>query len=100
MLKLIFLLFAQPSFAACGCQCVDGIPKTLCQTIVEAQAQPRMCPPQLECPVLEDVNEGDPSEPLFFDAPSEQAHSCREVRIWDAEQAAYTGVRVCDVIIS
>ncbi len=100
MLKLIIMLVAQPHFAVCACQCVDGLPKTLCQTIAEAQAQPRMCPLQLRCPVVEETTESRPAELLFFDAPSEQAHSCREVRIWDAEQAAYTGVRVCDVITS
>lgn len=97
MLLLMFALFSHPQFAACGCHCVDGVPRTLCQSIEEARVQPRLCPAQMRCPVDEHHGEQDP---LYFDAPDEQAHSCREVRIWNPEQGAYAGVKICDVFIS
>ena len=101
MLILLIALVAQPHFAACGCQCVDGVPKTLCQTIVEAQQQPYMCSAQVKCPALkfpaDDQPAHDRQEQEYLDAPDEHAHSCREVRIWDQQRNVYTGVKVCDV---
>ena len=100
MLNLFLILLAQPQFVACGCQCIDGLPKTLCQTIEEAQLQPRMCPDAMRCPVYKTPPIAADTEPQFFDAPGDQAHSCREVRVWDQQRAAYTGVKVCDVFAS
>lgn len=100
MLNLLLFLLAQPQFVACGCHCVDGSAKTLCQTIEEAQLQPRMCPHALRCPNYEAPPVTADGEPQFFDAPVDQAHSCREVRVWDQQQAAYAGVKVCDVFAS
>ena len=85
------------ALAACGCHCVDGVPETLCQSIEEAMTQPRLCPAQMRCPV--DGQRGE-QEPQYFDAPGEQAHSCRQVRIWNPAQGAYAGVKICDVFIS
>jgi hypothetical protein len=100
MLNLLLILLAQPQFVACGCQCVAGVPKTLCQTVEEAQQRPRLCAEEIRCPVDEPPPVAVDAVPHFFDAPSDQAHTCREVRTWDQQQAAYTGVKVCDVYAS
>ena len=97
MLKLLWLFVAQPQFVDCGCLCVDGVGKTLCQSVAEAQQQPNMCPQDLVCPVPTEELRKESGSPLYYDSPAEHAHSCREVRIWDDKAAAYTGVKVCDV---
>ena len=96
MLKLLWLFVAQPHFVDCGCLCVDGMARTLCQSVAEAQRQPNMCPANLNCP-KPPAAEAAGEEPLYYDAPAEHAHNCREVRIWDESVDAYTGVKVCDV---
>ena len=96
MLKLIVFLIAQPLMADCGCMCVDGVAKTLCQSVTEAQQNPNVCPPAHRCPTVPD-GALPPAAPQYFDAPFENAHHCREVRVWDKNADAYTGVKVCDV---
>ncbi len=94
MLKLLWLLVAQPQFVDCGCLCVDGLARTLCQSVEEAQLQPNMCPAGFVCPP---PPLADQEAPVYYDAPADHAHNCREVRIWDEAAGAYTGVKVCDV---
>lgn len=94
MFKLLLLL-AHAQWAACGCLCVDGVPKTLCQSVEEARQQANLCPALKRCPAIDPPPDGETVE--TFDAPHEQAHSCREVRIWDNQAAAYTTVKICDV---
>jgi hypothetical protein len=96
MLKLIVLFVAQPLLADCGCMCVDGVAKTLCQTVSEARQNPNMCPPAHRCPV-DPHGAIPPAKQQYFDAPAEHAHHCREVRVWDKSADAYTGVKICDV---
>ena len=98
MLSLLFALVAQPHFVDCGCLCVDGVPRTLCRSIEEARAQANVCPARMRCPELDDADP--PDTPRYFDSPGEHAHNCREVRIWDMREEAYTGVKVCDVVAS
>ena len=94
MLKLIGLFVVQPQLVDCGCLCVDGLPRTLCQSVAEAQLQPDMCGADAHCPAPPPEDGG---APVYYDAPADQAHNCREVRIWDESAEAYTGVRICDV---
>jgi len=103
MWKLMWWMVAQAPFGTqfvdCGCLCVDGAATTVCQSVAEAQRQPNLCPPQLSCPAVPagGSGSGDDEHPIYYDAPSEDAHNCRDVRIWDESVAAYTGVKVCDV---
>jgi len=94
MLKLLWLFVVQPQFVDCGCLCVEGMPKTVCQSIEEAQRQTNLCPLDLRCP---SPPQADGDAPMRFDAPGEHARNCREVRVWDEAAGGYTGVRVCDV---
>ena len=100
MWKLLWWMLAQPQFGAhfvdCGCLCVEGVPKTVCQSLAEAQQQANVCAPNIRCPALPEEG-GATDEPQYYDAPDPHAHSCREVRIWDESAAAYTGVKICDV---
>ena len=105
MFKLVVLMLVQATgfpgvqpgselqLAECGCLCVDGVAKTLCQSVEEARRQPNACPAGQRCPAppTEDASPG------TYDPPVDGAHNCREVRIWDEAAADYTGVKVCDV---
>ncbi len=95
---LIALLLVHPQFVDCGCFCVEGVPKTLCQSIEEAQAGPAFCRPERRCPVPQSDGAAAPDQPRYLDAPSEQARNCREVRVWHSERAQFTGVYICDVL--
>ena len=66
MAWLVFALVAQAQFIQCGCLCVDGVPKTLCQTIEEARRQANVCPARTRCPPLEPGGADIP--PQYFDA--------------------------------
>jgi hypothetical protein len=81
-------------FASCGCLCVEGVPRTLCSTIAEAQANPALCPPDQRCPLPE--FSADPPQPV--EAPVVEAKDCRSVRVWDAAAKDYATVNVCDVV--
>lgn len=105
MLKLLCILVAQPYLVECGCRCVDGVPKSQCRSISEARRQPHACPRNIHCPLAEraqpdsdDRPQAPAGELLYFDAPGDPG--CREIRIWDPEQGAYTGVQVCDAFTS
>lgn len=103
MWKLLWWMVVQSQFGAqfvdCGCLCIEGMPKTVCQSVAEAQRQANICPPDLSCPAppKADAAGGDLYEPRYYDAPEDHAHNCREVRVWDDTVNAYTGVKVCDV---
>ena len=99
MLKLMWLFVAQSHFVDCGCMCVEGMPRTLCQSVAEARQQPNMCGEQVSCPApfMSDEKAPAAEAPIYYDAPAEHAQNCREVRVWDAAADAYAGVKVCDV---
>ena len=83
-----------PAAALCGCYCVDGVPRTLCSRMGEARegagycagVAPASCPAAL-----------DPLEPRLYDAPLEGAEDCRDARVWDADAAAYTTRKICEL---
>ncbi len=88
----------------CGCLCMEGTPRTLCTSVLEAQAQPDACGLKLSgswCPVdvpLDAPFDAEEATPTArFSPPFEDAVNCREVRIWDDAQNGYTAVKVCDV---
>lgn len=95
MLKLLLLFVAQPQFVDCGCLCMDGVGRTLCESVEEAQRQPNVCPRDVSCPVPPPSDEA--GLPQYYDAPTDHARNCREVRIWDEAVQMYTTVKVCDV---
>lgn len=84
----------------CGCMCVEGAHRTLCTSVLEAQAEPDACGLQLSrslCPVDVPVDAEGATPLTRYPPPVENAVNCREVRIWDDAQNGYTSVKVCDV---
>lgn len=84
----------------CGCLCVEGTPRTLCTSVLEAQAQPNACGLQLGgswCPVDASGDDEEATPITRYSPPVEDAVNCREVRIWDDARNGYTSVKVCDV---
>ncbi len=67
-------------YADCGCLCVDGVAKTLCQSVEEARRKPNVCPEGLHCPTLP-LAPSTTEPPGFYDPPADGAHNCREVRV-------------------
>ncbi len=94
---ILLLSVAPPAFAGCGCLCIEGTPRTLCTSILEAQLNPSLCGPTVlaVCPALP-TNEV--SERKQYDSPFVDGVDCREVRVWDPAEDGYTAVKVCDVL--
>ena len=72
---------------------MEGVPRTLCTSVEDAQAEPGLCG-QRHCPDYVATEEGG----RRYVAPSAFADNCRDVRVWDRGQGRYTGVKVCDVL--
>jgi len=85
----------QLAFSQCGCLCIEGVPKTLCTTVEEAQAKPGLCGQQ-HCPeyVAAEVHENSRTRYL---SPNSFADNCRDVRVFDPSVSGYMGIKVCDV---
>jgi len=81
--------------ASCSCQCVDGVPHTLCNSIEEARANPYACgsgPARIACP-LSPAPDGAPSQ---YPAPA-GAGNCHSVRLWDPRSMEYSvTAKVCE----
>jgi hypothetical protein len=87
---------AVPASATCSCQCVEGVARTACTSVEEAQADPSACgsgPQKVACEV----------PPLSTDAPlryvsPEGAVDCRSARLWDPRSNSYSAVaKVCEL---
>jgi hypothetical protein len=82
--------------AACSCQCVDGVARTLCSSIDEAQGDPVAC---LSAAGPRDCPRPDPEEapPLLYEGPAGAAH-CRAAQLWDPRVGGYTvTAKVCEL---
>ena len=86
----------QLAFSQCGCLCVEGVPKTLCSTVEEAQAKPGLCVQQ-HCPEYV-AAEGAENGRTRYLSPNSFADNCRDVRVFDPAVSRYTGIKVCDVL--
>ena len=79
----------------CACFCVEGELATMCTEVGEAQDSPNLCPSRgsASCP----------QEPEFgssatFEAPSDGAVNCRNIRVFDAIKGQYVTAKACKVI--
>jgi len=83
--------------AICACQCIEGVPRTLCTTIEEAADNPDRCGARShrgECPPAPPG-----FEPGLFEPPAPGARDCREARLLDPATGSYsTTARVCDTV--
>jgi hypothetical protein len=77
----------------CACQCIEGVPRTLCNSVAEAAENPALCgqnPPVCPPPVT-------PVDVERFEPPP-GALDCRTARLLDPVTDAYTvSARVCDL---
>ncbi len=82
--------------ATCSCQCVEGVARTACTSIEEAQANPSACGSGMQHVACE-VPPAATEAPAHFDPPA-GASDCRSARLWDPHSNAYSAVaKVCDL---
>ncbi len=96
LIAVMFSGIAVPASATCSCQCVEGVPRTACTSVEEAQANPTACgsgPQKVACDVAPTPAEA----PLRYEAPA-GATDCRSARLWDPRTQGYSVVaKVCDL---
>ena len=82
--------------ANCACQCVEGVARTLCTTLDEAQADPSACGEGVQkvaCEIAPTSTEA----PRRYEPPH-GAVDCRGARLWDPHTNSYGVVaKVCDL---
>jgi hypothetical protein len=82
--------------ANCACQCVEGVARTLCTTIDEAQANPMACgnaEQKVECEIAPPATE----TPQHYEPPL-GAVDCRGARLWDPRSKSYAVVaKICEL---
>jgi hypothetical protein len=95
LVTLILIVAGSSAWADCACFCVDGELRTMCSTVEEAQGNPTLCATYqgVACPV--DSDQGDS---VSYDSPKDGAVDCRNERVWDSLEGAFTDVKVCDVL--
>lgn len=98
LLVLTGLLMNTPSHAGaeCRCLCMDGSYRTLCTSLVDAQAGVDACAgtPPRTCPAR-------PDGPVKSYAPPEAgADNCRDAQVFDRVAGEHITVKVCDVLPS
>jgi hypothetical protein len=82
--------------ANCACQCIEGVARTLCTTLDEAQANPSKCG-AAEQKVACDAAPSATGTPQRYEPPR-GAVDCRGARLWDPQTNGYTFVaKVCDL---
>ena len=76
---------------------MEGVPRTLCTNIIEAQLNPALCSTAeaQRCPPLP-VDEI--TERVSYVSQFAEGVDCREVRVWDPGSQGFLAVKVCDVI--
>lgn len=94
-LLTVFLLgLGSGAWAECACLCADGMLRTMCTTVGEAQADPSLCMTSgASCPLDTGTREG-----VGYESPVEGAVDCRSMRVWDAIENIYRDVAACDVL--
>jgi len=81
-------------WAECGCFCVAGQAKTLCNSVEEAQQNPLLCDPHKTCaPAAPPLDP--PQQPLL--PPHPDAHNCERVPIRDETNRTVQQVNICEV---
>ena len=89
------ILVSGAAAAACSCQCIEGVARTLCSNIDEARGNPTACvtaagPVDCPRPAL------DPA-PVLYEGPAGAAH-CRAARLWDPDSGGYAvTAKICEL---
>jgi len=87
------MLWSAQASAVCECYCVDGVLRTLCSGVDEAQQGVTQCLDRAAslCPVA------DPSASQTYDPPEEGAENCRDAKVWDPAAGEFKTRKICDV---
>ena len=96
LVAAVFAVIGAPVSATCSCQCVEGVARTACTSVEEAQADPAACgsgPQKVACEVPPPSTDA----PLRYASP-DGAVDCRSARLWDPRSNSYSAVaKVCDL---
>jgi hypothetical protein len=96
LVAAVFAVVAAPVSATCSCQCVEGVARTACTSVEEAQADPSACgsgPQKVACELPPPSTDA----PLRYASP-DGAVDCRSARLWDPRSNSYSAVaKVCDL---
>jgi hypothetical protein len=95
MLTAFLLMVGASAWSDCACFCVDGELATMCTEVGEAQDNPNLCPNNgsASCPPEPEVGSS-----TAYDAPSDGAVDCRNIRVYDAIRGEYVTAKACNVI--
>ena len=95
MLVAFLLTVGASAWSDCACFCVEGELATMCTEIGEAQDNPNLCPNNgiASCP-----QEAEVGSSAVFEAPSDGAVDCRNIRVYDTIRGEYVTAKACNVI--
>lgn len=92
----VFACGAGTASANCACQCIEGVARTLCTTLAEAQANPSACGEGVQKVACEAAPTATAAPPRY--AAPHGAVDCRGARLWDPHTNSYSVVaKVCDL---
>jgi len=93
LFTLLFICAALPGHTECHCQCVDGLPRTLCTGIEEAKSHINLCGHQsIQCPQAPRV-----ADIKRYTTTIKGAINCRDVLLYDRSTKAYSHkVKACN----
>ncbi len=101
ILPLTFLVGAVTTplaSAECACQCMTGMPRTVCTTLEEARVKPSLCQQRMTCPDVTIEKRSDAELKRRFLPPEDKATNCRNGYFWDPVQKEYAILaKVCDI---
>jgi len=87
---------AAPASANCSCQCIDGVARTVCSRVDEAQANPNACGTGARKTVCAAAPA--PAETPQRYTPPAGGADCRGRRLWDPRSGSYSVIaKVCDL---
>lgn len=96
LIGVAFACVAGVVSANCACECIEGVARTLCTTLDEAQANPSACGEGIQKVACEPAPPS--TETLQRYEPPHGAVDCRGARLWDPRSNSYAVVaKVCDL---
>lgn len=95
MVVAVLMMFGSSAWSDCACFCADGELVTMCTDVRDAQDNPNLCPNAASASCPQEPELGSTSS---FEAPSDGAVDCRNIRVYDAIRGEYVTAKACNVI--
>ena len=95
LLVAALMMIGSSAWSDCACFCVDGELVTMCTEVGEAQDNPNLCPSSGSASCPQETGSGASAS---YEAPSNDATNCRNVRVYDAIRGEYVTAKACNVI--